>query len=318
AAIKADVHVDGEIRGGAGGNGMSGDYAGFGGPGLAGYESEIVIGPQGRIIGGGEGAGNLHPNPNGGAGRGGEDLDVTTAGEISGGQRANGETAPAIVFTAGENRLELQQGYTLNGAVIAAGSDDTLALGGDGDVDFDLDAIGDDSSDRQFRGFDAFEKTGTSTWTLAGDSSETGSWTIKDGGLIVGGDASNADTRIAGDVEVEAGDLLGGHGTVGNLVNFGTVAPGNSVGTLTVAGDYTAEAGSVHEVEINAAGNADLLKVEGKATLESGSSVNVLTEPGFYEEGKEYIILTAEDGVSGEYDELTASQLVFLDPSLAY
>src|SRR5699024_1506272 len=68
----------------------------------------------------------------------------------------------------------------------------------------------------------------------------------------------------------------------------------------------------------NAAGNADLLKVEGKATLESGSSVNVLTEPGFYEEGKEYIILTAEDGVSDEYDELTASQLVFLDPSLAY
>jgi hypothetical protein len=38
---------------------------------------------------------------------------------------------------------------------------------------------------------------------------------------------------------------LGGSGAVGDLNNLGTVAPDNSIGTLTVSGDDTHAAGSV-------------------------------------------------------------------------
>ncbi|KMO33710.1 phosphatase PAP2 family protein, partial [Methylobacterium aquaticum] len=50
-----------------------------------------------------------------------------------------------------------------------------------------------------------------------------------------------ANGTIAGQVTVGAGGLLGGTGTVGGVVaqSGGTVAPGNSIGTLTVAGNAT-------------------------------------------------------------------------------
>jgi uncharacterized protein with beta-barrel porin domain len=43
-------------------------------------------------------------------------------------------------------------------------------------------------------------------------------------------------------VTVNAGATLGGTGTiVGNVVNNGTVAPGNSIGTLNITGNYTTQ-----------------------------------------------------------------------------
>ena len=48
---------------------------------------------------------------------------------------------------------------------------------------------------------------------------------------------------------------LGGNGTIGgNVVNAGTLAPGNSIGLLTVNGSYTQMPGSTYQVEVNNAG----------------------------------------------------------------
>lgn len=71
---------------------------------------------------------------------------------------------------------------------------------------------------------------------------------------------------------VAAGATLDGTGRIiGNLVNNGTVAPGNSIGTLTVQGNYTHNAGSVLEIEFDANGNIDLLNVTGNAVLNGGT-----------------------------------------------
>ncbi|MBA4773827.1 MAG: autotransporter-associated beta strand repeat-containing protein [Sphingomonas sp.] len=71
---------------------------------------------------------------------------------------------------------------------------------------------------------------------------------------------------------VASGATLDGTGRiVGNLVNNGTVAPGNSIGTLTVQGNYTQNAGSVLEIEFDAGGNIDLLDVTGNAVLNGGT-----------------------------------------------
>jgi filamentous hemagglutinin family protein len=76
----------------------------------------------------------------------------------------------------------------------------------------------------------------------------------------------------AGTMNVNAGGLLYGGGTiVGNVVNNGTVSPGNSPGTLTINGNYTQGAGGTLAAELGgttAGANYDVLNVTGTATLD--------------------------------------------------
>ncbi len=53
----------------------------------------------------------------------------------------------------------------------------------------------------------------------------------------------------------------------GNVTNSGILAPGNSIGTTTIVGNYTHAAGATYTVEANAAGQSDKLIVTGTATL---------------------------------------------------
>jgi uncharacterized protein with beta-barrel porin domain len=64
----------------------------------------------------------------------------------------------------------------------------------------------------------------------------------------------------------------------GSTAMNGTVAPGSSIGTLTIAGNYTQNVGSTYEVEIDGLGNSDLIDVAGLATL-SGGTVEVVRLP---------------------------------------
>jgi autotransporter-associated beta strand protein len=79
-------------------------------------------------------------------------------------------------------------------------------------------------------------------------------------------------TIATSNVTVGANGTLDGTGRIiGNLTNNGIVAPGNSIGTMTVQGNYTHNANSVLEIEFDAAGNIDLLDVTGNATLNGGT-----------------------------------------------
>jgi outer membrane autotransporter protein len=109
---------------------------------------------------------------------------------------------------------------------------------------------------------------------------------------------------------------LTGSGTItGNVTNTGTIAPGNSIGTMTIAGNYTHAAGATYTVEANAAGQSDKLIVTGTATL-NGGTVEVLAENGNYNMRTNYTILTAGT-VVGTFANVT-SNLAFLTPSLSY
>jgi autotransporter-associated beta strand protein len=68
-----------------------------------------------------------------------------------------------------------------------------------------------------------------------------------------------------------AGTLDGTGRIVGALTSSGIVAPGNSIGTLTVQGNYTQNASGVLEIEFDGSGNIDLLDVTGNATLNGGT-----------------------------------------------
>ncbi len=110
----------------------------------------------------------------------------------------------------------------------------------------------------------------------------------------------------------------GGIGTVGGFAaaSGGTVAPGNGIGTLNVANNATFNAGSTYQVQVNAAGQSDLLMISNAATL-NGGTVQVLAANGTYAPLTTYTILTALGGVTGTFAGVI-SNYAFLAPSLEY
>ncbi|MGU3451742.1 phosphatase PAP2 family protein, partial [Methylobacterium fujisawaense] len=141
-------------------------------------------------------------------------------------------------------------------------------------------------------GSGTLSKTNSGTLTLTGLSTLSGATTVQAGRLAVNGSLANSV------VSVLPGAELGGSGTVGGIgaLSGGTVSPGNSIGTLTVAGNAAFAAGSTYRVEANAAGQADRIAATGSATL-SGGTVQVLAASGAYNPRTTYTILSAAGGV---------------------
>jgi fibronectin-binding autotransporter adhesin len=112
-------------------------------------------------------------------------------------------------------------------------------------------------------GTGAFVKTGTGTQTLTGNSTFTGTTSVEAGTLSVNG-------SLCGTMNVQSGARLQGTGTVCNTTNFagGTIAPGNSIGTLKVNGNYAGNGGVLEmETILSGAGSpADRLLITGNAT----------------------------------------------------
>jgi len=69
----------------------------------------------------------------------------------------------------------------------------------------------------------------------------TGTLVIRDGGILqINHDMTHVTTRVL------PSGILEGRGVVSNLVNSGILAPGGSIGTLTVSGNYTGNGGALH------------------------------------------------------------------------
>lgn len=165
---------------------------------------------------------------------------------------------------------------------------------------------------------------------LDGENALAGDVRVQDGALFVNGSLSGSDLSVDGGLavvngtvsngttRVEADGLLGGSGTLGDTWVAGTVAPGNSIGTLTVDGDYVQAAGSTFAAELLPPDEADLLHVTGTATIEGGT-LRAIALPGTYLLGQDYRIISADGGLEGEFDAFDASSLSpFLALSLRY
>ena len=103
-----------------------------------------------------------------------------------------------------------------------------------------------------------------------------------------------------GATTISAGAFLGGNATItGNLVNNGTVSPGNSPGTINVTGNYTQSSTGTLIIEIASGVSFDHLIVTGTAALAGTLQVNVLG--GFNPLGQSFTFLTAAAGVTGTF-----------------
>ncbi|KAB8192927.1 S8 family serine peptidase [Lysobacter maris] len=143
--------------------------------------------------------------------------------------------------------------------------------------------------------------------------------TLRDTDLNVNdGLASIQGTVTGGMTVVGAEGRLHGVGSLGDTRVEGVIAPGNSIGTLRIDGDYTQVAGSVFEAEIQAPDGADLLDISGRADLQGGT-VRILRGPGEYLLGQSYNILNAAGGIDGGFAGIDSSAVSpFLDFTFSY
>ena len=230
---------------------------------------------------------------------------VTNAGEIT------GTGGISVLFDGtGTNTLTLQTGSVLNGDAIGsfrAGAANNLILEGHG------------TANNLFQNFDVLDvRASGGPWVWNSDST-IGSTTITSGTLAV-------DNTLTSPIVINSGATLAGKGTVfGDVTaNLGAaVAPGAiaAFSTLKVSGSVGFAPGSFFKVNVNAAGQSDLLSLvngpASKANL-SGGTVNVLAQNGTYQPSTQYLILSASGGLGGTTFSGVTSNLAFLTPTLSY
>ena len=236
-------------------------------------------------------------------------------------------TITYVAATAGTSPLT-------EGTVVDGGAGvDRLEFAGS---DYTMDSV-------QAAGFEALDKSGGGTVTLPGHwDGYTGGATIRGGTLhltegasisarmnVLGGNYRLNGSQLA-DTVIGPEGMLSGTGQIGSqallgdtiktsLANSGVVSPGNSIGTLTVWGDYVQDSTGRLDIELGAPGSNDVLDVAGSATLD-GAVQFIPIDAGVL---GEYTFLRAAGGVNGTFatvnpDKQTAQEGLFFTYAVDY
>jgi hypothetical protein len=262
--------------------------------GISQEEGNVTLTNSGTITGGISQSGGTYALTNSGTITGGISqsagtFSVTNSGTIAGGLSATGSVLD----------LTLLPGSAISGQVVPySDAPNTLTLGGDsGTGTFDLGTLG---TQYLYLTSTAITKSGASEWVLSGSNLSQGAanWNVSGGILEVGNQANGATTVLDGSVSVTSGATLAGHGTIlGNVgVTSAQVAPGGTVGTLTVQGNYSQDAASALVIEVSPT-QASLLHVTGTASL--AGSVRLVYDPGIYL-SRNYTLVQADGGLSNQ------------------
>ena len=192
---------------------------------------------------------------------------------------------------AGDDHITLDTGSSIGGTLDGGDDTDTLFLQGTGTID-------DATIKGGITNIEELESQGN--WDLNIDTAFENA-TVSSGTLTLG----DATTLTVPTLTIEAPGTLAGTGTIkGNLTNNGMINPGgNSIGTLTIEGNYKQTSDATLMIDISPEnGRSDLLKIikaddeGGSATLSGRLAINPLGRiPRF----NRYTVLTAEGGIDG-------------------
>lgn len=229
------------------------------------------------------------------AGTGTIDVDdsfaLTLTGPISG---------SGSLVKVDEGTLILRGNNTYNGGTtVSAGTlqGDTASL--QGDITNNASVVFDQSSNGTYSGImsgtGSLIKQGLRNVNFSNDSSGfTGTTTIHSGAIVVSG-------KLGGTCTVSVAGMLKGNGEImGDVMNHGRIAPGTSIGTLAVNGNYTQTPSGTLVIEIDDSGSGSLLQVTGTASV--SGIFELIADPGFYHPGTVYTFLTAST-VTGNFNQ---------------
>lgn len=241
-----------------------------------------------------------------------DELELT--GDISGDGSLTKNGAGTLKLTGSNN-------YT-GGTTVSDGTllGDTTSLQGDilneAELIFDQSFEGTYSGKLTSNGTGLLSKEGIGTLIFTGDSSAfAGETYVNEGTLRV-------NDRLGGSVSVANGATLGGNGTVGKttIAAGGIHAPGNSIDTQTVDGDYANN--GILEIEANPT-EADKIIVNGTVDI-TGATLNLVLTPTTAEDWGvltgPYILIEndLDDAVAGTFTLDDINDLIFLDKLIDY
>ena len=202
-------------------------------------------------------------------------------------------------------------GGTISGNIIGQGSSNTLNFNlGSGTFTYD--------AAYQFTGINQVN-VNSGLAILDGTNSATN--VTVNGGTLEVGDASHASATLTAANGIDVlGGTLAGHGTVAGNVNIasgGTLRPGGSIGTLTIDGDLTFNAGSSYTIDLSPTQHSQT-NVIGTVTI-NGGSVVLTPQLGTYAANR-IAILTSTGALTGAFSPtVTYSSSVSLNgASLSY
>lgn len=215
---------------------------------------------------------------------------------------ASEETLPDgyLIWPAVETHVTLQTGSNLVGTLQLSSERDTVTLEGSG------------TEDETFQGIESLIMNGTA-WTLSGNS-------VFESIQNNSGDLTLPGTRTISSALSGTGTLVGDTMTV-----TGRIAPGNSIGTLTINPSSSADFnGATFELETNDQGNTpgvhnDLTHVTGDANVEA--SIVKPVAGNAYLEDTPYTFLQVDGTLTVNWAdplEATAEDFTFLDYVTAY
>jgi outer membrane autotransporter protein len=149
-------------------------------------------------------------------------------------------------------------------------------------------------------------KAGKGELKLSGDNSDLFV------NLVIREGKVQANGPMGADVFVTEAGIFSSNSSIINLLNQGKVSPGNSIGTLRIEENFRQGPLGCLDIEVNAQGESDVVKVGDTASL--AGRLRILPEPGIYQKGTEYTILEAKK-VEGIFDnvENTALDIALFD-----
>ena len=284
SATEITVGPESEVRGG-----MAGIYA------YSGSGQPITITVDGRV-------GNISGSPTDAAI---ETVGGPTAVNLNAGSHTTGfvllDDYNDMVYLAGslDGSVYLEGGndtfFRAGGSVFTGVADggsgtDTLGFGGVGTV------VGSDYINFEYLEIHGGINNLTGTWNFPG-----GAATVYNGTLLVNGTLHTPLVTVLQD------GLLGGSGTVyGNVKVYGTLSPGNSIGTFKVNGSLDFMPGSTYEVVLAASGQSDRLETTGPVSISDATLVASLRRE-LYQDGTSWQLISAGGGIDGRFTSIRSN-----------
>jgi fibronectin-binding autotransporter adhesin len=242
--------------------------------------------------------------------RGSGILTVTGSNTFTGGALIDGGIVKIDSGSSLGTGVIVLQGGTLQ-TVDSLGTGQTVLVSGNSGVNTDTGTTTELSGQILTSGnVGCFVKSGKGTLNMTGTATLSNGTCVQDGMLRANG-------QLISQVQVDRPGTLRGVGMIKGSINVdGTLAPGNSPGTLSVDGAVTMHTGSTLQIDIDGtgtgtgAGNYSRLLVGGSFVAEgmiaptlrgiTGNASNAYTP----ELGDVYTVIEAADGVKGSFDTL--------------